>query len=579
MTEVTVYTERVDDIPLLVGQQQAIGLADVIDEVVPRHGNRAGLSLGNLVVGWLTFILSESDHRLSYVETWAAQQQQTLSRLFAQPVTPRDFTDDRLGDALQALSDEVRWAELERRLNQRLIRVLALPTDTARVDTTSVAMYHDQEQSCLAAFGHSKDHRPDLAQLKALLVTLDPLAMPLVTLVTPGNRADDGLYLPAIAQARQSVAANTPLLFVGDSKMEARYTRAQIAHANDYYLLPLSHKGDQAQLLADLVAEVTDAAQPAELIDVYPSGADPTNETKRLAQGKEFRRTQEVNLDGTSFQWQERLLLVHSPTLAASGVRGLQQRLRETETQLLALTPAPGRGKRVARDLTKLQAAAEAILARHRVADYLHLDYQALVHERMLRAYGDRPARTEVKVRYQLTVTRDAAAIAQAEKQMGWRLYATNAPVPRLSLPEAVRTYRGGVPTIERDFARLKGRPLGLRPLFVQRDDHVTGLVHLLSLALRILTLTEYLVRRSLQEEQASLAGLYPGNPKQTTDRPTTERLLRAFEGVTLSCIDLPGQQIRHLTPLSPLQSRILQLLRLSDSVYTSLAQAEPNSS
>ncbi|MEI2421125.1 transposase, partial [Arthrospira platensis SPKY2] len=87
------------------------------------------------------------------------------------------------------MSDDALWEKLETQLNQRLIRVYALPTDTARVDTTTVALYHDSETSTLAAHGHSKDHRPDLAQLKVLLVALDPLAMPLVTMCVPGNRA------------------------------------------------------------------------------------------------------------------------------------------------------------------------------------------------------------------------------------------------------------------------------------------------------------------------------------------------------------------------------------------------------
>lgn len=578
MTEITVHSERVDDIPLLVSQQQAMGLAEIINDIVPRHGNREGLSLGELIVSWLAFILSESDHRLSYVEPWAAEQQQTLSHLFAQPVTPRDFTDDRLGDALSVLSDDTIWAQLENQLNQRLVRVYALPTDTARVDTTTVSLYHDSETSILAAHGHSKDHRPDLAQLKVLLVTLDPLAMPLVTMPLPGNRADDGLYLPAIAEARQSLGGTGPMLYVGDSKMEAFATRAQIDHDGDYYLLPLSQKGGQRQLLTDLVAAVLSTAPP-DLVDIYPRGVTQTDTANRIGQGRESVRQQKTVVGGVVHQWSERLLLIHSSSLAASGGRGLQQRLQEAESQLAALTPAPGRGKRQAADLPTLEADVAQILDRYEVAAYLQVRYQVHTTERQIRAYQERPARIKRTVRYELSVTRDMEAIAQAERQMGWRLYVTNAPAQRLSLPEALHTYRGGVPTIERDFSRFKGRPLGLRPVFVQRDDHLTGLVRLLSLGLRILTLTEYLVRCSLQAEQESLAGLYPGNPRQTTERPTGERILRAFRGVTLSFVTFPGQQIRHMTPLSPLQSRILQLLKLSDSIYTSLAQVDPNSS
>lgn len=577
MTKVTVHTERVDDIPLLVSQQQAMGLDEIINALVPRHGNREGLGLGELIVSWLAYILSESDHRLSYVEPWAAMQQQTLSHLLAQPVTPHDFTDDRLGDALSVLSDDIIWTSLESQLNQRLIRVYALPTDTVRVDTTTVSLYHDSETSVLAAHGHSKDHRPDLAQLKVLLVALDPLAMPVVTIALPGNRADDGLYLPAIAQARQSLDKTTPMLYVGDSKMEALATRAQIDHDGDYYLLPLSQKGGQRQLLSDLVAAVLSTDTP-DLVDIYPQDAVSEDIASRLGQGRESVRPQETVVDGDVHQWSERLLLIHSPSLAASSIRGLQQRLQEAEMQLAALTPTPGRGKRQATDLPTLEKDVMQILHRYDVADYLQVHYQCHTVERQIRAYKERPARTERTIRYELSRTRDQDAIIQAERQMGWRLYVTNAPQQRLSLPEALRTYRGGVATIEHDFSRYKGRPLGLRPLFVQRDDHLTGLVRLLSLGLRVLTLTEYLVRRSLLEAQESLAGLYPGNPKQTTQRPTGERIFRAFRGVTLSCISLPGQQIRHMTPLSPLQSRILQLLKLSDSLYTSLALVEPNS-
>ena len=79
-------------------------------------------------------------------------------------------------------------------------------------------------------------------------------------------------------------------------------------------------------------------------------------------------------------------------------------------------------------------------------------------------------------------------------------------------------------------------------------------------------------VRRSLETAKEELAGLYPGNPKQKTKRPTTERLLAAFKEITLSIVHLPGQTVVHLTPLTPLQSRILALLDLSPTIYTDLA-------
>ena len=124
----------------------------------------------------------------------------------------------------------------------------------------------------------------------------------------------------------------------------------------------------------------------------------------------------------------------------------------------------------------------------------------------------------------------------------------------------------------ERDFARFHGKSLGITPLFVQRDDHALGLIRLLTIALRGLVLLEFVVRQSLAEAQAELSGIYAGNPKRATSRPTAERILETFDGVTRTTIESPdGQQVHHLTPLSLVQERILELLHLPTTIYTDL--------
>jgi transposase len=358
------------------------------------------------------------------------------------------------------------------------------------------------------------------------------------------------------------------LLYIGDSKMEALSTRAHLVAGGDYYLTPLSLKGEQADLLAQLVQPVLDEEQ--DVVKVYREPA-ADQEPKLLFSGYESNQPQEMQVGDELVQWTERILVVHSPGWAKRSQRGLQGRLRRAAEKLLALTPAPGCGKRQYDQLAPLQAAAETILQQHRVTGLLLPTYQRQVSQRQIRKYKDRPARSEEKVRYQLQVRRDEAAIQEQYRTMGWRLYVTNAPVEPLSFSQAVLAYRGA-PNIERDFSRLKGRPLGLRPVYLQREDHLKGLVRLLSLALSILTLTEFVARRALATADDALAGLYPGNPNQTTSRPTTERLLTAFKEINLSIVILPDQTIVHITPLSPLQNRILELLDLPTSIYTNLA-------
>ena len=60
--------------------------------MIQPHGNREGLSAGWLITAWLSFILSQADHRMSEVESWAEDHLETLQALLPDPVGVKDFT-------------------------------------------------------------------------------------------------------------------------------------------------------------------------------------------------------------------------------------------------------------------------------------------------------------------------------------------------------------------------------------------------------------------------------------------------------------------------------------------------------
>ena len=80
-------------------------------------------------------------------------------------------------------------------------------------------------------------------------------------------------------------------------------------------------------------------------------------------------------------------------------------------------------------------------------------------------------------------------------------------------------------------------------------------------------------MRRQLKMAGESLVGLHPENPKLTSTRPTTERLLKAFDNLTLTILEVRGQQYGHVSPLSLLQAKILRLLGLSPEIYSGLVE------
>jgi len=569
--EMNITTERIDDFPLLLEIMQRLGLPGIIDNHLRRHGLQQGLSWGWIATIWLAHILSQSNPRKLPVRSWVKQAHETIERVTGMKVNELDFTDDRLTLLLRRLSRPETWQAIETELGRSILRVYELKPERVRLDATTVSGYHASGEDTLFQYGHSKDD-PSLAQVKVMEASLDPLGLPLVTQVVAGNTADDPLYIPAVDQVLQ-IIEGVGLLFVGDCKMSALSIRAHIHQCGQHYLCPLAQTGKTGQEMIQWI-EAANAGQH-KLETVYVENEH--GERRLLAEGYEFERLIQAKINGEVKEWTERVLVVRSESYQRALQEGLEGRLERATEKLLVLTPAPGRGKRQIQDETVLVEAAEAVLKAHDVEGLLSYTFerQEKHQTRYLgrgRGSPDRPKQEMVTVRYQMiTIARQEEAIAALQKTFGWRAYVTDTPGEQLTLEQAILTYREEW-LIERGFHRLKGVPLSLSPLFVKRDDQVVGLTNLLSLAVRFLTLIEFVVRRKLKQTQEKLVGLIENNPKKGIDNPTTERLLKMFQNITLTIVQLPDQSIRHLPALTPVQIRILDLLGLSADVYSRLA-------
>ena len=530
----------------------------LLDECFSTHGNWQGLSLGYLVTLWLAFILAEGNHRLSHLRAWVVARSDSLQAALGVTFVETDFTDDRLAQALDYLHHEVGWALFEDKLNARLLRVYDLATGTVRLDSTSASCFGTVTPDGLLQFGHSKDHRPDLPQFKIQLSTLDPLGLPLTATVTSGEKADDPLYVPEIDRVRKTLGKRG-LFYVGDCKMAALDTRVHLAAGGDYYLCPLSSVQMPAATLGALLAPVRTGAQA--LQPIWRKNEE-TGRREKLAEGFEYEVRLTGEADGHPVVFTERRLVVRGLAQAKAQKANLRARLKTARAALRRLGVRK-QGKTCPQTEAEWRAAVEKILTRQRVAGLLQVAYEVTRQTHTVRGYAGRPATERVAETVQLKVTVDAAAVAAAEFQLGWRVYVTNAPVTQVSLTQAVLAYRGSY-LIERGFRRLKGRQLSLTPLYLQTARRLTGLVRMLLIGLRTLGLVEYQARRTLAEQQETLAGLTKGLPKKATARPTAEALLQAFDGITLFRV---GTQW-YLTPLTPLQQRILKLLGFSEDIY-----------
>ncbi len=322
--ELTITTERIDDFPLLLEVMKRLGLPEIIDRHLKRHGLHQGLSWGWIATIWLAHMLTTSDHCKLPVQAWVRQAHETIEWITGMKLDELDFTDDRLTLLLRRLSKTATWEAIEVELGQNLLQVYKLKPERVRLDATTVSGYHagSEAEDSLFQFGHSKDDA-NLRQVKVMMATLDPLGLPLVMQVVAGNTADDPLYIPAVDRVVKMIG-QAGLLFVGDCKMSALATREHIHHLNHPYLCPLALTGNTAKDRVEWIQAANDGKHT--LQPIYVENA--RGERKLAVEGYEFERTIQAEVDGKVREWSERVLVVRSEFYRQSQREGLEARLQ-----------------------------------------------------------------------------------------------------------------------------------------------------------------------------------------------------------------------------------------------------------
>jgi len=552
----TITNEQVNSLPLLLGILMDMGIRDLIDAHVTPHGNWEGASVGTLLSIWLSHILQERDHRMVAVRDWAADCVQTINTLLDITLRDTDCTDDRLAIILTLLGDPATQATLDAALLQRWVRIYRLPTETVRLDSTSVSVYHDDlEADSLLQHGWSKDHRPDLRQFKLMLATLDPLGLPICCQPIAGNKGDNRLYVPAY-DATVAVLGTTDVLVVGDSKMSDLPTRGHIVVGGSRYLGAYR----PIHATSEIAGWVDAALANAKTWVCIETVDHRTGELQLSAVIHPFDRPQTWvdPVTQQAYTWTERVLVVRATAYQAGMRRLREQALERLSTDLLKLAQPPIRGRK-----RYLQEADLAEVVTTRIAE-AKLDGVVQTALEPISLGNGTTAWVVAAIWVDLT------AWQAMVDRLGWQVYVTNTTEAQYDVAALVAAYHQQ-PVHERTFSRLKTRNLHLRPVFLRDETRIAGLVWLLCLALRVLVLTEQRLRAALLQQGAELVGLNPASRMQATTQPSTERVIRAFRNLTVTVVTGVGWEQRHVSSLNQTQQQILALLSLPSDLYARL--------
>lgn len=219
-----IQVEALDDLPLLIAALEQLGLPALLAGVIGTHGTTRRyktLSNASALLVWLLFLLTQGDHRKYTVASWVAQHQQTLEAAFHQPITPEEFSDDRLSTIVTRLADPITQETLDGEMAARTIHVY-LPASgrllAVHLDATTTYSFHQVTPGGLPQLGRGKDGPHDAPNVKLMAATVGA-GHYLTGEVAPGSAADDPLYVPVLIRAMRllSPLAAGPLLFVGDA--------------------------------------------------------------------------------------------------------------------------------------------------------------------------------------------------------------------------------------------------------------------------------------------------------------------------------------------------------------------------
>jgi transposase len=518
----TVQPRHIGALPVLLPILDVLAVRDRTNALVP---TQAHIDLGQMLV---LLILNRllAPQPLYAVQDWLPT---TILPQVLQ-INPAQCYDQRLGRALDRLYPYL--GELWAQILTQAIQVYDLDLTVLHWDLTSIYFEGAYTDSHLAAYGYSRDHRPDAKQVTLQVDVTHEDAVPVLYAVLPGNTADITRPLPHL-QALLRLLARPELaerrlrpILVSDCKMitPEAILACHLAHLG--YVGPLPPGTASETLLRSVTAEEL-VAHPLAYRPVRVEPSDP-----RFQPYQGVWRPYLVCQDQQHLC--DRALIIWS-----AGKQRLDEQKRKTYLKRLLNGMAAIQHK-LNRRRYKQRAYVEGRLAAVRRGN----PAQDLVESHLEGEDGQ----------LHLTFRVNRARLAAVQDLDGRYVLATNAG--HLDADQVLDLFKGQ-DGVEKQFRAVKG-PLRLHPLFVRSDARIEGLVLVTMLAVVVRAILCRLCRQ------------------QGLTLPV-DRVLAAFAG--LQAVDLTwanGRVERRAAPMTPTQAHVLQRLHWPlPEAYTALTASE----
>lgn len=521
-------TQRLDHLGIVAGISHEIELMQIIDEEMAPKQRK--VSCGQAVQAMVLNALGFSGRALYLMPDYLRNKPVDL--LIGPGLSADDFNDDTLGRSLDDLY-EAGVTEVFVRIASNALRVYGIQHEFVHLDSSSFHLHGEYEngepdtEAISITYGYSRDHRPDLKQVVAQIITSQQSSLPIWLEVLSGNSNDKNSFAASVEAYCQHLGDAEKPYFVMDS---AGYSANNLeTMKNVLWLTRVPETLSEAKRL------------------VRETSREAMQELKPGYLGKEFTLTYA--------EIEQRWLLIYSE----AGYQRALQSLEKAQTR--EQTRAEKAWRKLCRQVYQCQADAETAVKNFNQHWKYHLATAQVVPVTKY-AHAGRPSTTAepdiIAYRLSGTVSVSPEALENAKKPLGKFIIATNQLDPQqLSSQGMLAHYTAQGVSVERGFRFLKDPLFFAHSLFLKKPERIMALIMIMTLALLIYALAERQLRQALAESGQTVPD-QKGKPTQT---PTIRWVFQMFEGIDVLCIWQNDRLImRKLLNLRPVHAQILRL-------------------
>jgi transposase len=522
-------TEIIGAFPVIAEYLKKLGVARIVDELVPWEGN--------IPLGTLTEILilnrRLNPKALVRIGEWAGKA--GVTEYYR--VTAEQLNDDLLGRALERLSDY--RSQVEAALMMVGIRQFGLDVAHVHFDITVAELYGSYERQTAAegeestapqpAYGRTKSGRKNVKQIQVGLNVTHDGGVPIGHLPLNGNAAESPVHLQNLRELRKRLPTNTRLKYVADGKLDTPENLLTVKAGHGQFLCA----GVFSPQRQDEFLKRRDQLQPVDYAPKSQARLPPEERDQyRACEMQEMIRG-EVN--GRKVTSKHRVVFVWSEAKARQEKATRERHVAKIQAEFAAVT----------RNLNRYSLKTEKVIVQRLESATAKYSEGDLFEYTLSGRAG----------RYRLTWGLNAKAVERWEQLEGAYVLKTDYPIRQYPTASILAEYKSQI-CVEQRIHYLKG-PLAVPPMFLEKPERIAGLLCIVVWALVVLSLMERQVRRSL--EGKPMYGLYPEN--RPSPAPTGPAILNAFSTLCIVIVKHGTTQRRQLAELSAVQEKLIKLL------------------